>query len=273
MSTCTIHRQRRRSPLSTLILLRTAGVLLGYGVISMKSQKKLDVSELFDLLFKAWGPQHWWPGETPFEVAVGAVLTQNTAWTNVAKAIGQLKAAGMLTAASLSAVPESELAQLIHSAGYCNVKARYLGTLASWIQRRAGGDFSSLVSEDPATLRNELLALHGIGQETADSILLYAIGQPVFVIDAYTLRIAAMLRLLPQGTRYGTAQQFFTAQLPADPHVYNEYHALLVHLAKEYCRIRPFCTGCPLESRCPSAHQVEPELRPARPVVERKIVS
>jgi endonuclease-3 related protein len=265
MSTCDTCRKCRCGAPGNTIPLHTTGLLLGYQMTSMKSQKSLNVSELFDLLFKVWGPQHWWPAETPFEVAVGAVLTQNTAWTNVEKAIAQLKAAGALTAPSLLAVPESELAQLIRPAGTCNVKARYLRTLALWLLQRAAGDLSSLASEDSETLRNELLCLRGVGKETADSILLYAVGQPAFVIDAYTLRIASRLHFLPQQTDYDTAQKLLTTQLPADPHVYDECHALLVRLAKERCRA--------LESRCPSAHQVVQKPRPARPLPERKIAS
>ena len=235
----------------------------------MKSRKNLNARELYELLFEAWGPQHWWPGETPFEIAVGAVLTQNTAWTNVEKAITQLKAADMLTAQSLLAVPEPDLAQLIWPTGYCNVKARYLRALASWILQRAAGDLSTLASSDPGALRSELLAVHGVGRETADSILLYAVGQPAFVIDAYTLRIASRLQLLPRKADYDTAQQFFITQFPADLHIYNECHALLVRLAKEHCRTRPVCAGCPLEQRCLSAHCVVSEPRHA----ERKVTS
>ena len=219
---------------------------------------------VFDILFTSWGPQHWWPAETPFEVAVGAVLTQNTAWTNVEKAITQLKAARALTPPSLLALPEQELARLIRPAGYHNVKARYLRTLASWVQERAAGDIASLASEDPVALRNELLALRGVGKETADSILLYAVGQPVFVVDAYTLRTGIRLQLLPHQVDYDTAQRTFTAQLPADLSTYRECHALLVRMAKEHCRTRPICDGCPLESRCPSAHQVLQKSQAAR---------
>jgi endonuclease III related protein len=232
--------------------------------MKMKTRANLSCNDVYDALSAAWGTQHWWPAETPFEVAVGAVLTQNTAWTNVEKAIAKLKTAGALTALSLLELSESDLAQLVRSAGTCNVKARYLRTLASWIQRRAAGDLSSLASEDPETLRNDLLALRGVGKETADSILLYAVGQPAFVIDSYTVRTGTRLHLVPEHVDYDAAQHIFMTQLPADLHTYQECHALLVRLAKEYCRVRPVCSGCPLESRCPSAHRVVQKPRAAR---------
>ena len=220
--------------------------------------------QVFDILLAALGPQHWWPAETPFEVAVGAVLTQNTAWTNVEKAVTALRSADALTPSSLLALPESELAQLIRPAGYHNVKARYLRTMASWVEERAGGNISRLASVNPAALRNELLALRGVGKETADSILLYAVGLPVFVIDAYTLRTGTRLHLLPEHADYDAAQRMFTDQLPASLSAYQEYHALVVRVAKQHCRTRPICDGCPLASRCPSAHRVVQRLHGKR---------
>jgi len=222
-------------------------------MVMMKNRKSLNISELFDLLFTAWGPQHWWPGETPFEVAVGAVLTQNTAWTNVEKAICALKSHSVLDAAGLLALPQEELSELLRPAGYYHVKAGYLRSLSEWIRDRAGGEFASLEQEETATLRRDLLNVRGIGKETADSILLYAVGKPVFVVDAYTRRIAARLGLLPEKASYDRTQSFFTAQLPVNVSVYNEMHALLVRLAKEHCRVRPRCNGCPLQAQCPSA--------------------
>jgi endonuclease-3 related protein len=209
--------------------------------------------QLFNILFAASGPQHWWPGDTPFEIAVGAVLTQNTTWSNVEKAITSLKTANGMTAAGLLGLPVSDLEQAIRPAGYYRVKAQYLRTLVEWVSRRAAGDLSSLASEDTNALRCELLALRGVGRETADSILLYAIGKPVFVVDAYTRRIAARLRLVPEGAAYESTQQYFVARLPEDARLFNEFHGLLVHLAKEHCRARPVCLACPLEACCPSA--------------------
>ena len=209
--------------------------------------------QLFDILLATFGPQHWWPGDTPFEVAICAVLAQNTSLSNVEKAITSLNVADAMTAASLLALSVSDIEQAIRSAGYYRVKARYLRTLAVWVSQRASGDLSSLMSEDPDALRGEILALHGVGRETADSILLYAIGKPAFVVDAYTRRIAARLRLLPDNATYETTQQYFVARLPEDAHLFNEFHGLLVHLAKEHCRARPMCLACPLEQCCPSA--------------------
>jgi endonuclease III related protein len=219
----------------------------------MRTQAGPNLALVYAQLAAAWGPQHWWPGDTPFEVAVGAVLTQNTAWSNVEKAITSLKAAGAMTAIGLLALSESDLEQAIRPAGTYRVKARYLRTLALWTAQRATGDLSSLASEDTDALRREILALHGVGRETADSILLYAIGKPAFVVDAYTRRIGARLGLLPDNTTYDTAQQYFIARLPEDVPLFNEFHALLVRLAKEHCRARPMCLACPLEQHCPSA--------------------
>ena len=227
--------------------------------------------QLFDILLTTFGPQHWWPGDTPFEVAIGAVLTQNTSWSNVEKAITSLKTANAMTATGLLALSASDLEQAIRPAGYYRVKARYVRTLAEWVSQRASGDLSSLMSEDTGALRCEILALHGVGKETADSILLYAIGKPAFVVDAYTRRIAARLCLLPDNATYESTQQYFVVRLPKDVHLFNEFHGLLVHLAKEHCQARPMCLACPLEQCCPSAdaslatgHAVRVRIMPER---------
>lgn len=219
----------------------------------MKTQADLSLVDIYTRLASAWGPQHWWPGDTPFEVAIGAVLTQNTAWSNVEKAIASLKILHALTPAGLLVLSDSDLEQAVRPTGYYRVKARYLRTLAEWVSRSAAGDLSSLASEDTDTLRNEILALRGVGRETADSILLYAVGKPVFVVDAYTRRIAAKLCLLSENATYDVTQRYFTTRLPEDAHLFNEFHALLVRLAKEHCRTRSICSVCPLEQRCPSA--------------------
>ncbi|MCE5193806.1 MAG: hypothetical protein ABFD13_02000 [Candidatus Cryosericum sp.] len=209
-------------------------------------------ARLYDILLAAYGPQDWWPGDTPFEVAVGAVLTQNTAWSNVQKAILALKARHAMTADGILALSPAQLEASIRPAGFYHVKAEYLRTLAVWIRQRAGGDLSSLADEQTALLRKELLALRGIGPETADSILLYAIGKPVFVVDAYTQRIGTRLGMLQQRPARDQVQQAFTRQLPQDARLFNEFHALLVHLAKDHCQARPLCLGCPLGADCPS---------------------
>jgi endonuclease III related protein len=210
--------------------------------------------DLFDILLTTFGPQHWWPGGTPFEVAIGAVLTQNTSWSNVEQAIDALRSNGALSTQALTALPEMELATLIRPAGYHNMKARTLRALSAWLMwHTPHGDPAELTDVDLQGLRADLLSVHGIGKETADSILLYAAGRPIFVADAYTRRIGARLGLLPDNTTYDTAQQYFIARLPEDVHLFNEFHALLVRLAKEHCRARPVCLACPLEQHCPSA--------------------
>lgn len=220
---------------------------------AMKTQAHLNPADIYARLASVYGPQHWWPGDTPFEVAAGAVLTQNTAWSNVEKAIASLKAAHAMTATGLLVLSESDLEQAIRPAGYYRVKARYLRALATWIDQRAGGDLSTLASEDLGPLRSEILGLRGVGKETADSILLYAIGRPVFVVDAYTRRITARLHLLPENATYDATQRYFNTRLPEDTQLFNEFHALLVHLAKEHCRTKSVCPACPLEQSCPSA--------------------
>ncbi|MCX7673834.1 MAG: endonuclease III domain-containing protein [Thiobacillaceae bacterium] len=211
---------------------------------------------VYHRLYAAYGPQHWWPGETPFEVMVGAVLTQNTAWTNVERAIAQLKSAGALSCHAILALTAEALAELIRPAGYFNVKARRLKALCALLAE-AG------VAEDPGQLRataplpelrRRLLAVHGVGEETADSILLYALGLPVFVVDAYTRRIFTRLGLIAGSESYGRIQQAFESALPREVALYNEYHALIVHLGKAVCRPRPRCGECPLQALCPSAH-------------------
>lgn len=209
----------------------------------------------FDRLSAHYGPQHWWPGETPFEVMVGAVLTQNTAWSNVEKAIARLKQAKALTGPALLALPEAELAELIRPAGYFNVKAKRLRALCAFLDQAGVLDAPERLREQaplPA-LRQRLLAVHGVGEETADSILLYALGLPSFVVDAYTRRIFDRLGLLAGGETYGAIQGAFQRHLPADTRLFNEYHGLIVQLGKAHCRPKPRCTGCPLQALCPSA--------------------
>ena len=209
----------------------------------------------YRLLLAHHGPQHWWPGETPFEVMVGAVLTQNTAWTNVEKAIANLKLAGALNCPTLLSLSDDRLADLIHPAGFFNVKSRRLKALCTFLAERGVADQPEhLAAQDSqAELRRALLAVHGIGEETADSILLYALGLPVFVVDAYTRRAFGRLGLLRGEERYAEIQRLFVSCLPADANLYNEYHALIVQLGKHHCRPRPRCAGCPLNVICPTA--------------------
>jgi endonuclease-3 related protein len=182
---------------------------------------------------------------------VGAVLTQNTAWRNVERAIENLKGEGVLTPMGLRGVDESRLAELIRPAGYYNVKARRLKSLMEFLAGECGGDLRKMFDEPLATLRGKLLAVKGIGPETADSILLYAGERPIFVIDAYTRRILSRHGMIADGVSYGEIQDLFTRNLPQDVSLYKEYHALFVRLAKTFCKTKSHCSGCPLEERWP----------------------
>ena len=207
--------------------------------------------EIYHRLFADYGPQHWWPAEDPFEVIVGAILTQSAAWTNVEQAIANLKAAKALTAAALYDLPVDRLANLIRPSGYYNAKALKLKAFADRLQSRYGGDLGRLFALDTAALRQELLSIHGIGPETADSIILYAANRPTFVIDAYTRHILGRLGLAPETSSYAAFQALFTENLPQDEGLYNEYHALLVHHGKVVCRKVPHCPVCCLRQLCP----------------------
>jgi endonuclease-3 related protein len=208
------------------------------------------LQEVFDRLFSAYGPQHWWPAEEPFEVIVGAILTQSTAWTNVDKAISNLKAKNALSPTALLDIPAGELAKLIRPSGYYNAKATKLKAFAHRLCDNYGSDLDALFSLDTDALRRELLSIHGVGDETADSIILYAANRPVFVIDAYTKRIICRLGLAPQKDSYDAYQALFTSNMPADERLLNEYHALLVRHGKGVCRKSPRCDGCCLIPLC-----------------------
>jgi endonuclease-3 related protein len=201
-------------------------------------------------LLDRFGPQHWWPAEEPFEVIVGAILTQSAAWGNVEKAIANLKAAEALPPKKLRQLPLPKLAKLVHPCGYYNAKALKLKSFAFWLGNHYNDDLDRLFVTDTDDLRRQLLSVHGIGQETADSILLYAAGKPVFVIDAYTRRIISRIGLSPSKDSYAGYQAFFMDNLPADAGLFNEYHALLVRLGKDVCRRRPLCPQCCLSDIC-----------------------
>jgi endonuclease-3 related protein len=210
------------------------------------------LEQVYDRLWARYGPQHWWPAESAFEMMVGAILTQSAAWRNVERAIAALKDAGALSPAAIRRLSRDELAQIIHASGYHNAKARKLKVLADWLGEAYGDDTGRFAGRRDDELRRELLALHGIGPETADSILLYAAARAVFVIDAYTRRILSRLGLAAEGASYDTFQGLFMDNLPRDAALYNEYHALLVRLAKEVCRPAPRCADCCLAGICPS---------------------
>jgi endonuclease-3 related protein len=201
---------------------------------------------IYEILLKTFGPQRWWPAETPFEVMVGAVLTQNTNWKNVEAAIGNLKAAALLSPAPLNQASHAEVALCIRPAGYYNVKTQRLKALVKWFCEKFGGKVQEMSKLDTGALREELLSVRGIGPETADSILLYAVNKPVFVVDVYTYRIFARHGLVPDDADYIETQAYFESSLPHDAALFNEYHALIVRLGKEFCRKKPVCDSCPL---------------------------
>ena len=203
--------------------------------------------EIYNLLFKNFGPQHWWPGDGRFEIIAGAILTQNTNWTNVEKAIANLKAACSLTPERIYNLQTETLAELIRPAGYFNIKAKRLKSFMNWLFENYDGRLENIEAVETRQLREELLAVKGIGPETADSILLYAFDRPVFVVDAYTARIAARHYLIEPPFDYAQLQSVFEDNLAEDVKLFNEYHALLVKLGKEYCRPKARCAGCPLE--------------------------
>jgi len=206
--------------------------------------------EIFDTLLDAYGPRFWWPAETPFEVCVGAILTQNTNWGNVEKAIANLKREGILSPEGLRDVPAERLAELIRPAGYFNVKSGRLKDFIGWLFEKHEGSLDSMFSGDWRLLREELLKVRGIGPETCDSIILYAGHKPSFVVDAYTKRLFSRLGLTAGNTGYEEVRSLFMNCLPPDTGLYNEYHALIVEHCKERCRKRPLCEDCPLQVRC-----------------------
>jgi endonuclease-3 related protein len=237
------------------------------------------LQDIYQRLMDAYGPQHWWPAEEPFEVMVGAILTQSAAWLNVEKAIANLKAAKALSPQALRRFSRPEIASLIRPSGYYNAKALKLKSLAQWLGEYCHDDLSKLFANSTDQLRPQLLSVYGIGEETADSIILYAANKPifvidaytrriinrvglapdsnsytarkpVFVIDAYTRRIISRLGLAPDGNSYTAYQALFMDNLPADAGLFNEYHALLVCLGKYVCRNRPLCQQCCLQNIC-----------------------
>jgi len=204
--------------------------------------------ELFRLLLDSFGPQHWWPGETPFEVLVGAVLTQNTSWRGVAQAIANLKREGVLSLEGLLGLEPERLAQLIRPAGYFNLKQKRLRNLLELLQRDFGGDLDRLFALPLAQARQVLLSSNGVGPETADSILLYAGEKPIFVVDAYTFRILGRHGFAVEEMDYHQVQALFMDNLPHQVALFNEFHALLVKLGKDFCKKgKPRCPECPAQ--------------------------
>lgn len=213
------------------------------------------INVAFHKMNKHFGDLHWWPGESKIEVIVGAILTQNTAWGNVEKAISNLKAYNSLSPKSLVEIPLETLRKLIRPAGFYNIKAQRLKNFVHWLCANYEGNIDKMFEEDTYILRLKLLQIKGIGEETADSILLYAGDKPVFVIDAYTRRILDRHNIISEDAPYRTLQSLFMENLPHKTRLFNQYHALLVETGKRYCHKKPKCEGCPLKDLLPS-HQL-----------------
>lgn len=213
-----------------------------------------ELGDIYDRLFRHFGPRHWWPAETPFEVVVGAILTQSVAWRNVEKAIATLKDRELLTPQALYDAPVELIQECVIPTRYYVVKAKKLKSFVTHLVERYDGDLAVLMSQDLGRLRRELLGIWGLGPETVDSILLYAGNHPIFVVDAYTRRILVRLGVWPDNIAYDEMQRYFMSRLPADAPLYNEYHALLDGLGHHLCHAsKPKCPGCPLLDICREA--------------------
>jgi endonuclease-3 related protein len=238
----------------------------------MKAQRQSNppLREVFDALFERFGPQHWWPGRTRFEMCVGAILTQNTAWTNVERAIANLRAAKVLSPRALHDVDLKSLAERIRPAGYFNVKAKRLRAFTAMLVDDFGGSLDKLFELPTDALRERLLAVNGIGPETADCILLYAARRPVFVVDAYTRRFTSRHGWAHEHTGYDALATIFSNALPRDEKLFNEYHALIVALGKEHCRTKARCEGCPLRKFLPEPGRTTRHARHSNPNFQRR---
>ena len=209
------------------------------------------VRQVYDLLYERYGPQGWWPAKTKLEVVLGAILVQSTAWGNAAKALDAIREAGVLDVAALARLSEGELGELVRSSGFYTVKARRVKAFVDHVMERYGGDLDAMLEQGETELRRELIGVHGIGEETADCIVLYGAGKPTFVIDEYTRRIVGRLGVGPGGRgTYSDYQRLFEDALGSETGVFGEYHALLVALGKDVCRKSPLCHGCVLKQVC-----------------------
>jgi endonuclease-3 related protein len=220
------------------------GVVLFEALVQSRTGRSL--LDMYQRLLRHFGPQDWWPGETTLEIMVGAVLTQNTNWTNVEKAIRNLKDHDLLSLDALNTISPYALAREIRPSGYYNIKARRLKNLIRFLFEQYGGSLERLSGEDTGDLREHLLAVNGIGPETADSILLYSLQRPVFVVDAYTHRILVRHGMAEEQMEYHELQELFMDNLPEEAGLFNEFHALIVMTGKQYCKKRPLCHVCPL---------------------------
>jgi len=210
-----------------------------------RESKKL--IKIYQKLYSSIGPRHWWPGDSPFEVIIGAILTQNTSWKNVEIAIRALKEKNLLDPLKLYGVGDKFLANTIKSSGFFNIKARRIKTFMSFLFENYQGSLEKMFSEGLTPLREKLLKINGIGPETADSILLYAGGKPIFVVDSYTKRILARHNLISKTASYSEIQDLFMENLKKDAGMFNEYHALLVYIGKYFCKKTPNCENCPMK--------------------------
>ena len=208
---------------------------------------KNNINAFYETLYDHYGPQHWWPGDSTFEIMVGAILTQNTNWTNVEKAIMNLTNAGALSIEAINGMEHDILAELIRPAGYFNVKTKRLKAFTKWLAQTAGDNLETLKSFSLSSLREQLLTVKGIGKETADSILLYALDMPTFVVDTYTYRIFTRHQIIEPEADYDQLQDYCMWNLKENIQIYNEFHALLVMVGKKHCKPKPKCQGCPLE--------------------------
>ena len=207
--------------------------------------------DLYDRLRRRYGPAGWWPGDSRFEVCLGAILTQNTSWSNVEKALNAVRAAGRLSYEGLASLSPRRMAALIRASGCYNVKARRVAAFLEFLGREYDGRVGAMACEEPLALRGKLLAVKGVGRETADAIVLYAAGLPLFVVDAYTRRVFERLGVLGGGESYDEVQRVFMDGLPLDAALFNDFHAQIVRLAKDVCRARPECAECALAGLCP----------------------
>ncbi len=212
----------------------------------MSGRRKELLREIYDRLFAAFGPQGWWPAESVFEVILGAILTQNTAWKNVAAAIGNLRRHDLLSFERICALSAPELAVLIRSSGFYNEKAKKVKNFCNHIQMQWGGVLEDFLARDEGILRTDLLEIRGIGPETADSIILYAALKPSFVVDAYTYRILSRHEWVEESISYEDLREYFMGAMEPDVPLFQEFHALLVRTGHLFCRKKPLCDSCPL---------------------------
>ncbi len=246
-------------PARESILWKGVGFRKPYSTHRGRMNTREKINGIYERLFAAWGPQHWWPGETAFEMMVGAMLTQNTNWKNVEKAIANLKSRGALSPEAILGLSPAELAETIRPAGYFNIKAKRLGNLVRFLVEEFDGDVERMKKLSASDLRERLLSVSGVGLETCDSILLYALRKPVFVVDAYTARVLQRHGIIDESADYEEIRETFESSLPEDAPLFNEYHALLVKVGKLHCRKIAKCDGCPLDAMFESPAERPPQ--------------